>query len=254
MDQRHDTPLAPSKFYSEKALSLGIFIGGPLTAGYFFAQNFKALGEPGKAKKSWMIAFLATVVIFGGSVLIPDDVKIPNQLIPFIYTAIAALLFQQYQGKRIAALLPSKSQFYSLWRAAGIGIIGITVTLLPILGISLMIDQLNATPYSSLHYGRLGHEISFDNSNITVQEVNKIADALVETGFFDQALAKYVHLHKKNEGYELSIFVRAGIENNPEALQPFRELRADVQSLFPRHTIVFKLVADDLTYTVKILK
>lgn len=254
MEQSLETKSILPKVYSEKALSLGTLLGGPLTAGYIFAENYKAFNEQGKAKKSWILSFLASVLIFGGVALVPDNVKMPNQLIPFVYTLIASLLFQRLQGQRVKAHLQAKGTLFSLWRAAAVGLIGIVITLLAILGIALTLDGISTSSMPTITYGSMQHEISFDNSNISVQEVNKIADAFIETGFFDQAVTKYVHAKKTNNGYELSIHVLASVQNKSEALQPFRELRADLQSMFPRHEIVFKLVVDDLKQTIKILK
>jgi riboflavin synthase alpha subunit len=52
------------KIYTEKAIRVGTFLGGPLVAGYFMAENFKVFGDSEKAKKTWIITILATLSIF----------------------------------------------------------------------------------------------------------------------------------------------------------------------------------------------
>lgn len=89
MDQTINIQKPTKKIYKDRAISVGTFLGGPLVAGYFIAENFKVFGEYEKAKKTWIYTIIATVIIFGGIFLIPDDVKVPNQIIPLVYTGIA---------------------------------------------------------------------------------------------------------------------------------------------------------------------
>lgn len=98
------------------------------------------------------------------------------------------------------------------------------------------------------------HEIAFDKDNITEAEVNQLADGLIKTTFFDEAITKYVYAKKVNNTYELSISVIDGIANDSQALQPFIDLRADLQTLFSNNKIIFKLVVDNLDNVVKKLE
>ena len=77
------------KIYKDKEIYVGTFLGGPLVAGYLMANNFKVFGESNKGKRTWMYTIITTIVIFGGIFLIPNIDKIPNQIIPLIYTGIA---------------------------------------------------------------------------------------------------------------------------------------------------------------------
>ncbi|MDA6069855.1 hypothetical protein NJT12_09510 [Flavobacterium sp. AC] len=84
------------KIYSEKAIRVGTFLGGPLVAGYFMAENFKVFGDYNKVRNTWIITILSTIVIFSLIFMIPEDVKIPNIVFPFIYMGIAAYLTKTY--------------------------------------------------------------------------------------------------------------------------------------------------------------
>jgi hypothetical protein len=55
------------KIYSEKNIWRATFLGGPLVAGYLLAENFKAFNEPEKVRKTWIIAVLATIIIFSAA-------------------------------------------------------------------------------------------------------------------------------------------------------------------------------------------
>ena len=134
------TQITERKIYKNRALWVGSFIGGPLVAGYIIAENFKAFNQPSNAQKTWLITIVSTIIIFGGIFLIPDNVKIPNQLIPLIYTTVAYYILKHYQGTEIESHIESGGQVYKWGRVIIISLIGLTLTFIGILGIALMFD------------------------------------------------------------------------------------------------------------------
>lgn len=129
------------KLYKDRAVYLGTFIGGPLVAGYLIAENYKQLGQQEKAKKTWIIAIIATIIIFGGVFLIPGIEKIPNYLIPLIYTGIASYLVQHFQGKQIKSHVEQGGQLYSIWRAVLAGVIGLAIIIAIIFIVILLMGK-----------------------------------------------------------------------------------------------------------------
>ena len=101
MEEIIDNQTPTTKIYKEKAIYVGTMLGGPLAAGYLIAENFKAFNDINKAKKTWIYAIIATIIIFGGVFMIPQNIKIPNQIIPLIYSGIAYYLVQHFQGQQI---------------------------------------------------------------------------------------------------------------------------------------------------------
>lgn len=254
MEQTIDIQTPTEKIYKDRAIWVGTFLGGPLVAGYLISENFKAFNEFDKAKKTWIYAIIATIVVFGGIFLIPDNVKIPNQVIPLIYTAIAYYLVQHFQGQNITSHINSGGQLHSWWRTIGAGIIGLAITIIPIFGFALLADSTESAGIDTKTYGIMKHEIAFEKNNISEVEVNKIADGLTKTTFFDEAFTKYVYAKKVNNKYELSISVVDGISNDSQALQPFIDLRINLQTMFPSNKIVFKLIVDNLDNVVKTIE
>ena len=122
-------PIPESKIYKELYVRGATFLGGPMIAGYFIAENFKSLGQPEKVKPTWIITILATIVIFGSIFLIPGIQKVPNFLIPFIYAGIAGFLVQRLQGEKIKTHIANGGQFYSAWRILLISLIGLATTI-----------------------------------------------------------------------------------------------------------------------------
>lgn len=254
MEQKIDIQPSTRKIYKDKTIWIGTFLGGPLVAGYLISENFKAFDEFDKAKRTWIYAIIATIVIFGGVFLIPENVKIPNQIIPLIYTGIASYLFQHFQGENVTSHINSGGQLHSWWRVIGVGVIGLAITLIAILGLTLLLDSTTSAGTDTKTYGVMEHEIIFDNNNITENEVNKLADNFTKTTFFDEAATKYVYAKKVNSTYEISISVVKEIENDNQALQPFIDLRTDMQTFYPNNKIVFKLVVDNLDNVIKEIK
>lgn len=255
MNETIDKVIPTGKIYKDKAFWVGTFLGGPLVAGYLFSENFKALGQPEKVKPTWIIMIIAIVVIFGGIFLIPDNINIPNQIISILYTAIAFGLFKKYQEEKAAEHINQGGLIYNWGRVIGVGVVGLLITILPIFAIAYASDTIDQADISTKTYGAtVKHEIDFDKSNITEKEIDKIADGFRETGFFDLSVAKHVYVVKNGDKYEISISVIQGMENDSEALQPFVELRADMDNYLQNNKIEFKLVVDNLENVVKTLK
>ena len=129
------------KLYNDRSIYVGTFLGGPLVAGYLAAENYKKLGQPDKVKNAWIIALIATLAILGAIFFIPGLEKIPNYLIPLIYTAIAQFLVQKSQGNAIKAHIAQGGQIYSAWRAALIGLIGVLILVALVCVLVLLTDK-----------------------------------------------------------------------------------------------------------------
>lgn len=115
------------KIYTETAVRLGTFLGGPLVTGYLLAENFKNLGEQEKVKKTWFFSILAAIVIFAIAFMLPA--KTPAQLLPIAYAVAAYYLTQSIQGVQIKNHLQNGGESYSIWRSVLIGLIGLVVTI-----------------------------------------------------------------------------------------------------------------------------
>jgi hypothetical protein len=150
MEETIVTPIPEYKLYKDRAIFVGTFLGGPLVAGYMAAENFKHIGQPDKVKNTWVIAIAATLVVLGAVFFIPGIEKIPNYIIPFIYTAIARQLVMRQQGNAIKAHVESGGQMYSVWRAVWIGLVG-TLMLIALVVILMFVADRNIflTPAST---------------------------------------------------------------------------------------------------------
>ena len=239
------------KIYTDRLIWAGTFIGGPLVAGYLIAENFKAFNELNKVRITWIYSILATIIIFGGVFLIPDVEKIPRQLIPFVYTAIAYFIVQHFQGDKIKDFIKNGGESYKWWRALVIGLIGIIITILPIFGIAYASETAKEANITTKTYGIVKHEIAFDKDNIQEKDIDKLADGFIKTTFFDQSVTKYVFVKRIDKNYEISISCNKSVTDSPEALEPFIQLHKDIQTMYPDNKIIFNLVVDNLDNIVK---
>ena len=128
------------KIYSINAIWVGTFLGGPLSAGYLIAENFKAFGQRNKVGPTWIIAIIVTGVIFGGVFLIPEIEAIPQQIIPLTYSVIAYAVATHFQGERIKQFTLESEKAFSMWRAVGISLLWCVITFAPFFLLLLLTD------------------------------------------------------------------------------------------------------------------
>ncbi|HZH86487.1 MAG TPA: hypothetical protein VFD77_04155 [Brumimicrobium sp.] len=255
MNEILDDVISGEKIYKNRAIWVGTFLGGPLVAGYLLSQNFKSLGQPEKIKFTWIITIIATIVIFGGAFMISDDNKIPNQLIPIIYTAIAFGFYKKFQERSATDHIDSGGLVYSWWRVVGVSIVGLLITSALAFALVFAFQPDEQSIYKTNTYGSLvKHKISFDKTNISEKEIHKIADGLKEAVFFDLSIPKYVHAEKAGNTYVLYIAVIKEIENDPITLKYFEGLREYIDDYFPNNSVEFRLVDDYIENVVKVLK
>jgi len=139
MDHFQDNETTTQKIYKERAIWVGTFLGGPLVAGYLISENFKVFDQQEKARKAWIYSIIVTAIVFGGVFLIPDNVKVPNQIIPLIYTFIAYQFVQIYQKAKITTHINAGGQVYSWWRTIGVALIGLLITVIIVFSIAMLV-------------------------------------------------------------------------------------------------------------------
>lgn len=227
------------KIYNDKEISLGTFLGGPLAAGYFIAQNFNEFGDTKKSKLTWLITIVITIVIFGGLLFIPFIERFPSQIIPLFYTSFAYLIFRIYQGERTDSHIKQGGQVHSWWRVIGVSLISLVVTLAVVLGLALATTPTEKTKT----YEKINTDITYVEGNITENEVDSIAQAFEKTSFAADRTKFYFYVEKARTNYEFSLaYDNAGVID--EALiKDVRSLRDELQKHFPDNKIVFKLLA-----------
>lgn len=233
------------KVYGERAAWTGVFLGGPIVAGYFIAENYKLFEQPEKAKRTWIISTIATVIIFGALFFAPNAEKLPRYIVPIIFAGITYWIIQYYQGNDIKAHVQAGGGVYSRWRAALVGLIGAIVTLVVLLGVVYAVGTNDIPNGTTKTYGTIKNQITYEKS-IPETEIDKLAAALTQVTFFDESVAKEVYVKKIGDAYQISISCNASAKGNNEALKYFTQVKTDLQKLYPKNKIVIFLVVDSL--------
>lgn len=189
------------KVFTNKAISIATFFGGPIAAGILISKNFKVFGNENAARNSIFIGFLSTVVLFLGIFMIPEHIidKIPQAIIPAIYTAIIAGLVEKFQGQKIKEFLAENGQKASNWRAAGYGLLGLaTIAVFLIVMIFAMPTEdyeksLSVNENVSLYYSKEFDEL----------KSQRVATVIKQSGFMDGIEGADLFLSDEKEYYRL---------------------------------------------------
>ncbi|WP_276381715.1 L-lactate permease [Flavobacterium sp. H4147] len=116
------------KIYSQKAIRVGTFLGGPFVSAYFLTENFKTFNDFDKVTKTWLITIITAVITFTIASLIPEDINFPNIIFPLIYMMIAGYFTKKYQEKDINEHLKNGGEEFGWARTIGISILALIPT------------------------------------------------------------------------------------------------------------------------------
>ena len=128
------TIIEEPKFYSQKGIGIATFFGAPLAASILIRKNYISLNEEKKGNITLGIGILSTILLFVGIFSIPESIinRIPNQIIPLIYTGIIYLIVERIQGKHLKEYQEQENKFISNWKATGIGLLSAILIFAPI--------------------------------------------------------------------------------------------------------------------------
>ncbi len=215
------------KLYSQKAIGLATFIGGPIAAGYLIRENYLSFDKPDEGKKSLVISIIATVLLFTAIFMLPESVmdKVPNQILPIIYTGIIYLIVDKIHGTILKNHKENDNEFHSNWKAAGVGFVAMIILLIGIFGYAYLAPEeydyeqydTNFADFSKneeeslVFYDHLKTENTFalikelDNSTIPkwkdnisiIESSNKIENLPIDVVQYNNELLKYSELRVK---------------------------------------------------------
>jgi hypothetical protein len=140
------------RLYSQFAIGIATFFGAPLAAGILARRNFINLGKPQSGKFALLIGIFSTIFIFVGIFSLPDEIidKVPNMVIPSIYTLIIYYVIEIYQGAALKEHKSNNRPFYSAWKAVGVGIASLAVIAVVVFGyIFLAPDDFDTKLYDA---------------------------------------------------------------------------------------------------------
>jgi len=229
-------------------------LGGPLTAGYIIAQNFKALGNQYKYSITWLITLMFTIGLFIAIVLAPDSLKIPIYLIPIIYSVLAFAIMKLYQGKTIKQHMASGGQTHSLNRIYLVGFVGLIISLAIFLPLTFaLMPKANFVVYYQ-PFNKINHEISYNAQHIDEDEIIFLGEQLKQINYFDSTDVMYLYVDKINDALKISIpFVDPAWED-PEAIKYFENIHTRLKESYSSNNYIEMLMCDTVLNVHRRLK
>lgn len=230
------------KLFSQKAIAIATYFGGPVAAGYLIKKNYQAHEQEDNGKKAFIIGIVSTLLLFAGIFSIPEHIidKIPNALIPAIYTGIIYLIVEKIQGQWLKEHKESGGEFYSGWKATGIGAIFMVILLGIIASVAFMSGDLAKPDFDTTTYDK---EVAtfVENENKSLAVFNVINSA--EPQYLIREFSKGVVLWKENR--EIINRLKA-LENLPIELQEQNELLSKYCDLRIEHNeVILKALTEE---------
>jgi hypothetical protein len=174
------------QLYSQGAIGIATFVGGPLAAGVLVRRNYINLGNDQYGKHALSIGIISTLLIFGLLFSVPEHIvdKIPNFVIPAVYTAIISFVVEKLQGEDLKKHKDSNGVFYSGWKAAGVGFVCMIILGVGIFGYALTLDDFDADQYNKNLTELQKHEDrALELFTMVENEApGKIAEFIMDTG------------------------------------------------------------------------
>jgi hypothetical protein len=193
------------KVFTNRAISVATFFGGPITAGFLISKNFKIFGNDNAARNSIFIGVLSTVVIYAVLFIIPEHIndKIPQSLIPSVYTAIIALLVNRFQGENIKNFLENSGEKASNWLAAVYGLLGLGINIVFLI---VMIFAMPSEGYEKSLTVDKNVSLNYGNE-IGDLKSERIASVIKQSGFMTGSEGADLFLSKEADFYRLKFVI-----------------------------------------------
>ena len=120
------------------------FIGGPLAGFYLLGVNFKNLKKSQLARKSIIQGIFISLALFTSFMVLPQKIIdiIPQSIFPVLYAMFLGMYADIQQGSEIRNHIKNGGKKYSGWKAAGIGIVCLALTLLYIFVLSYILSYI----------------------------------------------------------------------------------------------------------------
>jgi len=223
------------KYYSEKQIYAATFFGGPIPSGILIYRNFKNLGEDRRAITTLMLTFVFTILLFYALFLIPDAIsdKIPNVVFSSLYTVIVYLVYHNYFAKTINPKIEEQENKYSNWRVAGFTLMGFVINLMIIFGMAFLMP---AFPGDKATYGEIENEIFFDKWDVSVEQLDAIANTLYDYEYFNTEIQQSVRIEKSANGFKFLMPLDESVWTNPDIINALSNLKLDLKIILKSDT------------------
>lgn len=227
------------KIFTEKAINIGTFLGGPIVGGYMLSENFKVLKEDDYSRRVLFATIIFFFVFFELLFMIPQPVaqKIPDAFFPLIYGGIGYWIYKSFQKKRIDEFIKAGGLKQSGLKITGITLFGMIITLAYIL---FRVSYMAPFEGEVMEFGASKHRIYYDQS-INTKDVQIVGDALIQFGYFQSDLQQAVNLVKTADEYYLYINVIQKWWDNKDIIESLQSLEEAINAMNLEHHLKIRM-------------
>lgn len=211
----------PVRLFTNAAISVSTFVGGPLAAGYLLSRNFEALGQVANARRVLRGGIAVTAGLFLVIVLLPEHVaaSIPKSLVPALYSAIASGIVFGSQQEAIDAHLKAGGRRGSGWTVAGISVLSLALTLAYVGMLSLLVAFVQP-PFEgeAVAIGKTGNTV-YVEGEATAADARLLGELLTEAGYFADDFEGAAQLRKDEAGFEIVLMLDKVYWDDPDIVE-----------------------------------
>lgn len=131
-DSANSAAMLNGRLYKISGIGLATFLGSFAAGGFLARRNFISLGRPVEGNKYFIWSIIGTIVFLGLTLLIPEDLNVPNTAFAIVQVIIMVQLGNKWFKEDMDKIPLQDGQLFSNWRAAGIGLL-FTLLLLAII-------------------------------------------------------------------------------------------------------------------------
>jgi hypothetical protein len=233
------------KAFEANSLWIAMLLGGPLAAGYIISSNELLFGRKTRAIITWIVV-ITFLVSYG---LLYEFFPSWLQKNSASYAVCYLLAIPGYwyvyhaQGPAIEKHLAEGGKMQPRYRAFAVGLsclaIVAVITFAP-----QIIERLTPAGTTEVRiYGTENDRIVFDKTNISVYDVNTLAEAFTATGFFNQKeQAKEVFVERNESKLEVQVPANASGAKDTSFTNAVKEWRNQLQSFYDKQHITVIVV------------
>lgn|SRR5690606_24485297 len=168
------------KLFSSNSIRIATFIGGPLAFGYMMRRNCITLGQNQKGKIILILSIIFTVLLILSLLLLPEAflVKVPNYLIPLLYTGIAFIIIEKVHGNILENHKNNGNEFFSGWNVFGTTIISMILILIIVLPLFFIFPQNEIYDIEMSKFSKNEKETLIFYDNLTIKSQSSLLQEL----------------------------------------------------------------------------
>lgn len=116
-----------TRLYSPGQIALAAFLGSPLAGFWFFATNYRELGNRRAANQCLIWGTIGTLALFAIPFALPE--AFPKSVIPAAYTVTFAQTARQIHGAALHEHQAGGGRLGSWWMVVGVSVLCLAVAL-----------------------------------------------------------------------------------------------------------------------------